>query len=107
MIYRLWGALYSGPWRRLSHARAYQVLREGALGHGQRRLVPVQPAEQDFPEPVVHAEVVRQTAPEVVPEDEAAARLAARDRLAVPGLHARGAPGDSRRQERRQRVAQR
>ena len=39
-------------------------------------------------------------------EDQAAAGLAARDRLAVPRLHARSAAGDSRRQERRQRPPQ-
>ena len=48
-----------------------------------------------------------QAASEVVREDEAAARLAARDRLAVPDLHARGTAGDSRRQEGRQRAAER
>ena len=73
----------------------------------QRRLGRVQRAEQDRAEPVVHAEVVRQAAAEVLPEDEAAARLAARDRLALPDLRARGAPGDSRRQAGRQRPAQR
>ena len=54
------------------------------------------------PGAVLHPEVVRQAAAEVVAEDEAAARLAARDRFALPDLHARGAPGDSRRQEGRQ-----
>ena len=58
-------------------------------------------------QPVVHPEVVRQAAAEVLPEDQAAARLAARDRLALPDLHARGAAGDSRRQEGRQRPAER
>ena len=40
-------------------------------------------------------------------EDEAAARLAARDRLALPDLHAGSASGDPRREERRQRPAER
>ena len=43
-------------------------------------------------------EVVGQAAAEVVAEDQAAARLAARDRLAVPHLRARGPPGDPGRQ---------
>ena len=55
----------------------------------------------------LHAEVVRQAAPEVLAEGEAAARLAARDRLALPDLRARGAPGDPRRQARLQDPAQR
>ena len=46
-----------------------------------------------------------QAAAQVVPEDEAAARLAAGNRLALPGVHARSAAGDSRRQEGRQRAA--
>ena len=40
------------------------------------------------PNDVVHAEVVGQADPEVVAEGEAAARLAARDRLAVPDVRA-------------------
>ena len=52
-------------------------------------------------------EVVRQAAAQVVAEDQAAARLAARDRLALPDLRARGAPGDPRRQAGRVGAAQR
>ncbi len=57
--------------------------------------------------PVVHAAWSDKPASEVVREDEAAARLAARDRLALPDVHARSASGNSRRQERRQRAAER
>ena len=63
--------------------------------------------QQDQAEPVVHPAVVRQAPAEVVSEDQAAAGLAARDRLALPRLHARGAAGDPRRQEGRQRPAER
>ena len=54
------------------------------------------------PERGVHPELVREAAAEVVAESEAAARLAARDRLAVPDVRARGAAGNSRRQARLQ-----
>jgi hypothetical protein len=40
-------------------------------------------------------------------KNEAATRLASGDRLAVPDVHARGAAGDSRRQEGRQRPPER
>ena len=59
------------------------------------------------PATVVHAEVVRQAAAEVVAEGEAATRLAARDRLALPDVRPRGAPGNSRRQARLQDPAER
>ena len=59
------------------------------------------------PERLVHAEMVRPAAPEVMAEGQAAARLAARDRFAVPGLRPRGAPGDRRRQARLQDPPQR
>ena len=91
----------------LAHAQADQIRRKGSVDCGQRRLGRLQQPEQDQPAPVVHAEVVRQAAAEVVREDEAAARLAARDRLALSDVHARSAPGDPRRQEGRQRPAQR
>ena len=109
MLYRIFWAGSARPRQATEemNARAHQVLREGALDRRQRRLGRVQQSEQDQPEPVVHAEVVRQAAAEVLREDEAAARLAARDRLALPDLHARGAAGDSRRQEGRQRPAER
>src|SRR3954468_22170485 len=82
-----------------TNARAQQVLREGAVHCRQWRLGPVQRGQQDQPEASLHPEVVRQAAAEVVSEDEAAARLAARDRLAVPGMHAGGAAGHPRRKE--------
>ena len=47
------------------------------------------------------------SAAEVLAEGEAAARLAARDRFALPDLRARGAPGDRRRQAGLQDPAQR
>src|SRR5215470_2463733 len=84
----IWGARLAPASRRPTHARAYQVLREGALADGQWRLVRVQQPQQDCAEPVVHAEVVRQASAQVLPEDQTAARLAARDRFALPGLHA-------------------
>ena len=56
---------------------------KGSADRRQRRLAGVLAAQPDQPEPVVHAEVVRQAAAEVLPEDQAAARLAARDRLAL------------------------
>ncbi len=40
------------------------------------------------PQRVLHAELVGEAAPQVVGESEAAARLAARDRLAVPRVRA-------------------
>src|SRR5215475_11120127 len=49
----IWGARLAPASRRPTHARAYQVLREGAFADGQRRLVPVQQPEQDCTEPVV------------------------------------------------------
>ena len=52
-------------------------------------------------------EVVRPAAAEVAPEGEAAARLAARDRLALPGVRARGPTGNPRRQARLQDPAER
>ena len=64
-------------------------------------------AQQHQAERVVHPEVVGEAAAQVVAEGEAAARLAARDRLAVPDLRARGAPGDPRRQARLQGAAHR
>ena len=45
-------------------------------------------AELDPPQPLLHAEVVGEAAQQVVAEDEAAAGLAASDRLALPDLHA-------------------
>ena len=46
------------------------------------------------PEPVLHAEVVRQAAAEELPEAEAATGLAARDRFALPALHSRNPAAD-------------
>ncbi len=80
--------------------RGFRIAANGAW-------VGVQQPEQDQPAPVVHPEVVGQAAAEILREDQAAARLAARDRFALPGVHPRGAPGDSRRQEGRQRPPQR
>ncbi len=81
---------------------------EKGLSHRrQRRLAGVLRRQQDQAEPFVHAALVRQAAAEVLREDQAAAGLAARDRLALPDLHPRGAPGHSRRQEGRQRPPQR
>ena len=51
--------------------------------------------------------MVREAAEQIVAEDEAAAWLAASDRLAVPDVRARGAAGDPRRQEGRVDSAQR
>ena len=78
-------------------ARAYQVRGEGNGRGGQWRLAGLLNRQSDQPEPVLHTEVVGQAAPEVVAEDQAAARLAARDRLALPDLRARSAAGDPRR----------
>ena len=89
------------------HARAHEVRGKGPFDRRQRRLAGVLDRQQDQPEPVLHPPLVRQAPPEVVREDQAPARLAARDRLAVPGLHARGAAGDPRRQEGRERPPQR
>ena len=92
---------------RRSYAQAGQVRREGPDVRRQGRLGRLRRAQQHQAERVVHAEVVREAAAEVVAEGEAAARLAARDRLALPGLRARGAPGDPRRQARLQGAAHR
>ena len=67
----------------------------------------VQHAQQPQPRQAVHAGLVRPPAVEVEPEGEAPARMAARNRFALPGLRARGAPGDPRRQARLQSAAQR
>ncbi len=82
-------------------ARTDEVRGEGSVDCRQWCLAGVFRRQQDQAEPLVHAPVVRQAAAEVVSEDQAAARLAARDRLALPHLHARGASGDPRRQEGR------
>ena len=72
---------------------------EKGLGRrGQRRVVGVQHRQPHQPRTILHSEVVGQAAAEVVAEDQAAARLAAQDRLALPDVRPRGAPGDSRRQ---------
>ena len=70
-----------------------EVRGERDLGGRQWRLGRVQHVEQDQTEPRVHAQLVGKTVAEVVAESEAAARLAARDRLALPGVRARGAQG--------------
>ena len=85
--------------RRNRHAQADQVRREGVVAGRERGLVllrPLQPADRAA---LVHAELVGQAAPEVAREGQAAARLAPRDRLALPDLRPRGAAGDPRRQE--------
>src|SRR5215475_9282872 len=62
---------------RETHACSDEVRGEGYGRGGQRSLADVLDCQQDSAEPLVHAPMVGQTAPEVVPEDEAAARLAA------------------------------
>ena len=89
------------------NARANQIRRKGTADRRQWRLAGLFAAQQDQPEPVVHAEVVRQADAEVVPEDQAATRLAAADGFAVPDLRARSAPGDSRRHASARDAAQR
>ncbi len=89
------------------HARAHEVRREGPFPGGQRCLAGVLGGQQDQPEPFLHPQVVGQTPPQVVREDQAPAGLAAADRFAVSRLHARSAAGDPRRQEGRQRPPQR
>ena len=58
----------------------------------------IRQAEPDPPESLFYAEMVGQAVAQVVPEDQAAARLAARDRFAVPEVH----PGNPQRDSRRQ-----
>src|SRR3984885_5030701 len=69
-----------------THARTYQVRREGAVTGRQRRLGSVQRLEQDQTAPVLHARVVGQAAAEILREDQTAAGVAAGDRLALPDL---------------------
>ena len=64
-------------------------------------------AQPDQAESLVHAEMVRQAAAEVLAEDEAAAGLAARDRFALPQVRAGIPQADPRRQGRLQNPAQR
>src|SRR5690606_1328593 len=73
-----------------------QVRREGTGGHRQRAVARLPGAELDQAQSLLHPEVVRQAAEEVVGEDQAPARVAARDRLALPRLRPRGAEGDPR-----------
>src|SRR4029453_15803772 len=78
-----------------------QVRRKRARDRGSGRVARVQHPELDPPQSVVHAELVREAAKQVVAEDKAAACLAATNRFALPDVRARGAAGDSRRQEGR------
>src|SRR5205814_2977188 len=72
--------------RRTTHARSDKVRGEGYGRGGQRSLAGVFHRQHDQAEPLVHAPLVGQAAPEVAPEDQAAARLASRNRLALSQL---------------------
>src|SRR5690606_28321576 len=65
-----------------------QVRREGTGGHRQRAVARLPGAELDQAQSLLHSEGVRQAAEHVVAEDQAPARVAARDRLALPDLRA-------------------
>src|SRR4051812_23089825 len=52
--------------------------------------------KKNQPAAIVHPKMARQAAAQAVRKNKTAARMAARDRLALPHVHARGAAGDSR-----------
>src|SRR2546425_11004178 len=74
----------------------HEIFRESALICREWRLVRVQASQPVPPKQILYSTMVRQTTPEIVGEDQAAARLAATNRLALSNLCARGASRDPR-----------
>src|SRR5687768_1380816 len=101
-----WINAASGPCLRLQprgelDARSNQIRGKGNVDSGQWGLAPLLDRQQDRAKPLVHASLVRQAAPQVASEDEAAAWLAQTDRFPVPDLCARSPTGHSGWQEGR------
>src|SRR5271170_2359136 len=80
------------------YAQAHQVRRKSRDCGRRSRLVRLRQTQPNQPEPVVHAGLVRQAAAEELREAEAATRLAARDRFAVPALRPGNPAADCGRQ---------
>src|SRR5438132_2867846 len=85
----------------------HEIFRESALICREWRLVRVQASQSVPPKQILYSTLVRQTTPEIVGEDQAAARLAATNRFSLSNLCARGASRDSGWAERSERSRER